>query len=65
MCREMEKIYQEGREEGIVTGEMKKARETAISLAEMGITVEKIAQAVRMSVTIVQDWITESMGMAR
>ena len=65
MCREMEKIYQEGREEGIVTGEMKKARETAISLAEMGITVEKIAQAVRMSVTIVQDWIAESLGMAR
>ena len=65
MCREMEKIYQEGREEGIVTGEMKKARETAISLAEMGITVEKIAQAVRMSVTIVQDWIAESLGVAR
>ena len=65
MCREMEKIYQEGREQPIVTGEMKKARETAISLAEMGITVEKIAQAVRMSVTIVQDWIAESLGVAR
>ena len=81
MCREMEKIYQEGREEGreegietgyvrgmetgIVAGEMKAKKEAVISLAEMGITVEKIAQAVRMSVTIVQDWITESMGMAR
>ena len=77
MCREMEKIYQEGREEGIetgyvrgmetgiVAGEMKAKKETVISLAEMGITVEKIAQAVRMSVTIVQDWIAESMGMAR
>ena len=81
MCLEMEKIYQEGREEGreegietgyvrgmetgIVAGEMKAKKEAVISLAEMGITVEKIAQAVRMSVTIVQDWITESMGMAR
>ena len=52
-------------ETGIVAGEMKAKKETVISLAEMGITVEKIAQAVRMSVTIVQDWIAESMGMAR
>ena len=69
MCLEMEKIYQEGREEGreegIITGEMKAKKETAISLSEMGITVEKIAQAVRMSVTIVQDWITESMGVVK
>ena len=44
---------------------MKAKKETAISLSEMGITVEKIAQAVRMSVTIVQDWITESMGVVK
>ena len=57
--------YVRGMETGIVAGEMKAKKEAVISLAEMGITVEKIAQAVRMSVTIVQDWIAESLGMAR
>ena len=52
-------------ETGIVAGEMKAKKEAVISLAEMGITGEKIAQAVRLSVTIVQEGITESMGMAR
>ena len=44
MCHEMEKIYSEGMESGEKRGELKKAKETALSLAEMGLPVEKIAK---------------------
>lgn len=40
MCREMEKIYSEGMESGekrgIEKGELKKAKETALSMARRG-----------------------------
>ena len=70
MCREMEQIYSEGIEtgiergieRGIEQGELKKARETARSLAEMGLPVEKIAKAVNLSVQEVQKWIDESVS---
>ena len=73
MCHEMEKIYSEGIEngiekgiakgieQGIEQGELKKARETALSLVEMGLPVEKIAKAVRLSVEEVQKWIDEGV----
>lgn len=67
MCREMEQIYSEGIESGekcgIEKGELKKAKETALSLAEMGMPVEKIAQAVRIGVETVQKWIDESISV--
>ena len=66
MCHEMEQIYSEGIENGIERGieqgELKKARETAHSLAEMGLPVEKIAKAVNRSVQEVQKWIDESVS---
>lgn len=64
MCREMEQIYSEGIESGMEKGELKKAKETALSLAEMGLSVDKIAQAVKISVDTVQEWIKESMSVA-
>lgn len=69
MCREMEQIYSEGIENGeklgiakgeklgIEKGELKKAKETALSLAEMGLSVDKIAQAVKINVDTVREWI--------
>ena len=72
MCREMELIYCEGIEKGEIRGfergekrgfeqgELKKAKETALSLAEMGLSAEQIAQAVKISVETVQQWIKES-----
>lgn len=42
MCHEMEKIYSEGMESGEKRGELKKAKETALSLAEMGLPVKKL-----------------------
>lgn len=59
MCREMEKIYQDGENRGIEKGELKKARETALNLADMGLSVEQIAKAVKTSILSVQEWLAE------
>ena len=57
MCHELEKIYSEGME----SGELKAKKETALSLAEMGLSVEKIAKAVNHNVNEVQKWIDENL----
>ena len=54
MCKEMDQIYREGE----TRGEMKKAFETAITLFEMGESVERIAQAVKVSTELVQEWLS-------
>lgn len=59
MCREMEKIYQDGENRGIEKGELKKAREAALNLADMGLPVEQIAKAVKASILSVQEWLSE------
>ena len=61
MCHEMEKIYREGMESGEKRGELKAKKETILSLAEMGIPVDKIAKAVNLSEKDVQKWIDENL----
>ncbi len=65
MCREMEKIYSEGMESGekrgIEKGELKKAKETALSMAEEGMDVKTIARLVKISEKDVQKWIDENI----
>lgn len=65
MCREMEKIYSEGMENGekrgIEKGELKKAKETALSMAEEGMDVKTIARLVKISEKDVQKWIDENL----
>ena len=61
MCHEMEKIYSEGMESGEKRGELKAKKETILSLAEMGIPVNKIAKAVNLSEKDVQKWIDENL----
>ena len=61
MCHEMEKIYSEGMESGEKRGELKAKKETVLSLAEMGLPVEKIAKAVNHNVNEVQKWIDENL----
>ena len=63
MCQEMEKIYSEGIEIGEKNGELKKAKETALSLAEMGFPIEKIAKAININVNDVQKWIEKEPGV--
>ena len=61
MRQEMDEIYNEG----MLLGEKKAKKATAISLAEMGLPVEQIAQGVRESVSIVQAWIAEAMTVVK
>ena len=61
MCHEMEKIYSEGME----SGELKKAKETALSMAEEEMDVKKIARLVKVSEDDIQKWIDENMCVAK
>ena len=65
MCHDMEKIYSDGMESGEKRGELKKEKETALSLAEMGLPVEKIAKAVNHNVKDVQKWIDETLCVTK
>ena len=61
MCRDMEEIYNEGRENGFEAGEQKKAKDMVQSFAKMGFPVQQIAEAAQETVEVVQSWIAESM----
>ena len=73
MCAVMDQIYQEGMEvgeakgmkKGMEKGELKAKKETVISLAEMGLSAEKIAQVVKLQIQLVQEWITEGLNLAK
>ena len=65
MCHEMEKIYSEGMESGEKRGELKKAKETALSMAEEGMDVKMIARLVKVSEKDVQKWIDETLCVTK
>ena len=69
MCRVMDELYnegkEEGREEGRKEGREEGKREVVLSMAEMGISVEKIAQAAKESVSLVRQWISEGTVLAK
>lgn len=75
MCQELEQIYSEGMEigekrgerrgekRGIKKGALNKTKEIAISMAEMGFPIEKIAEVVKINAETVRGWIgTEQKG---
>ncbi len=76
MCREMDAIYHEGEmrgelrgekrgeERGRIKGQAEKAKEMAISLANMGISAEQIAEAAKVSVNLVQEWLSGNKEIA-
>ncbi len=61
MCEVSEKWYREGEAQG----EMRKARETAYELADMGLPVEKIAKAVKVNLETVQKWLSGNMSVTK
>ena len=61
MCHEMEKIYSERIESGEKRGELKAKKETALSMAEEGMNIQKIARLVNVSEKDVQKWIDENL----
>ena len=61
LFNELEEIYSEGVESGERRGELRKAKEATISLAKMGLAVDKIAQALNINVETVEEWLEESL----
>ncbi len=57
VCQAIREIRMEERKIGEQDGELKKARETAGKLYEMGLDTEKIAQAVGYAVDTVKGWL--------
>lgn len=51
-----------GRLLGLKEGELTAKKETAISLMNMGMPIEQIAQVIRMPVEVAKGWIEESMA---
>ena len=60
-----DRSMEQGIEQGIEQGEMKKARETAITLAGMGMPAEQIAEAVKVSLQMVQEWISGNVSQEK
>ena len=65
MCREMDEIYNEGIEIGQKRGEQKAKKEAAMTLASMGMPVDKISQAVKESMDQIQQWFAEGAAMSK
>lgn len=65
VCNLSTGVYNKGMEAGVSVGEMKKAKEMALSLASMGISVEKIAEAAKVSLETVQNWLSGNAGVAK
>ena len=77
MCREMDEIYNEGAKlgeergriqgiaEGLAAGEMKAKKETALTLAEKGMSAADIADIVKVSVKLVQEWLSGNMSLVK
>ena len=72
MCKAMDEWYddaiaegkEKGKIEGKIEGKMEGKKEMALSLADMGLSVEKIAEAAKVSVKVVQEWIIGSASLA-
>lgn len=66
MSRVTDQIYQWGYEEGLKIGYeesiMETKRETVISMAELGMSIEQIVKVVKEDVELVQKWIAEKDG---
>ena len=56
---------EEGRQKGIQEGRQEQARETAYELQDMGMTADKIARAVKVSLETVQKWFAERATLAK
>ena len=57
MCKEMEQLCDEAR--------MDEKRETARSMAEDGMAVDRIAKILKVNVQMVQEWLAGSVSAAR
>lgn len=61
MCKLMEEM----REEAAAEARLEQAKATAYELIDMGLSIEKIAQAIKIQLEIVQQWFAERPSVAR
>ena len=52
----LEKGREEGRKEGIKEGKIQQAKDTALTLKNMGLSIEQIATAVKTNIDTVSQW---------
>ena len=62
MCNELEEIYSEGIESGERRGELRKAKDAALSMAADGMEVDKIAYYLKVNIKTIQEWLEESLS---
>ena len=58
MCKGLDEMIQEGVQKGILAGK----QEMAVSLSAMGMSVEKIAKAAKVSEGVVRGWLSGNAG---
>lgn len=63
MCNEIEEIYSEGIERGERRGELRKAKDTALSMAADGMEVEKIVYYLKVNTETIEEWLEESLSV--
>ena len=61
MCDVLDRIEQKGRQEGELEGK----KEMAVSLARMGISIEDIAKAAKVSVNEVKQWLALNRSLVK
>lgn len=73
MCKAIQGMIQDGRLEGIQEGiqegikrgrgegEIKAKKEIAVSLSAMGMSVEKIAEATKVGIDTVKEWLSAAV----
>ena len=57
MCKAIEEMMEDSRQEGEASGALRKAKETACALAGMGLPAEQIALAVSTDLEVVKEWL--------
>lgn len=69
MCKEMQEIWNEGRDkgrnEGREEGRMEEKKETTLQLAKQGLSPENIAKALRVDVDVIARWLAEHASSDR
>ncbi len=63
MRNEIEAGVQQGMRQGMQQGMLKQAKDTAYELCDMGLPVDKIARAVKVSLDTVQGWLDERAAL--
>ena len=65
MCEAMRALMKDDIVKAQEDGRMEQAKETAFELADMGLPVEKIAKAVKVSLETVQKWLSGNRGVVK